>query len=196
MVFIARMTKHLEPGYTSSMTALEMHLAENREGLLRFVRSRVSDDAIAEDILQESVLKALTSSAELRDEDKLVPWFYRIIRNAITDRHRRQPVRADALERYGRETEPEQPAPDEVTALCQCFEALLPTLKPEYAALIEAIDLGGASVQETAEALGITPNNLKVRHHRARRQLRERLEQTCRVCATHGCLDCTCRPAG
>ena len=43
-----------------------------------------------------------------------------------------------------------------------------------------------------AERLDITRNNLKVRHHRARQQLRERLEETCRTCATHGCIDCTC----
>jgi RNA polymerase sigma-70 factor (ECF subfamily) len=35
-------------------------------------------------------------------------------------------------------------------------------------------------------------NNLKVRLHRGRKQLRERIEQTCRACATHGCLDCIC----
>ena len=194
--FIGRLTERPRLGYTSGMTALERRLSENREGLLRFVRSRVGNEALAEDILQESLLKALSSGDQLREEDKLIPWFYRILRNAITDAHRRLPVRDRALEGYGREVDREQPAPDEVTVLCRCFEALLPTLKPEYASLIEAIDLGGASVQETAEALDITPNNLKVRHHRARRQLRERLEQTCRVCAEHGCLDCTCRPAG
>ena len=43
-----------------------------------------------------------------------------------------------------------------------------------------------------ASDLGITPNNLKVRRHRARRALRARLEETCRICAAHGCLDCTC----
>ena len=70
---------------------------------------------------------------------------------------------------------------------------VVPTLKPEYAAVVEA-DLAGRPTEALAEALGITPNNLKVRRHRAHRALRERLEQTCRVCATHGCLDCTCRP--
>jgi len=43
-----------------------------------------------------------------------------------------------------------------------------------------------------AKELGITPNNLKVRRHRARQQLRERLEEVCRTCAKHGCLDCSC----
>ena len=46
---------------------------------------------------------------------------------------------------------------------------------------------------DLADRLGITKNNLKVRRHRAHRQLRERVEQTCRSCAAHGCVDCTCR---
>jgi RNA polymerase sigma-70 factor (ECF subfamily) len=63
------------------------------------------------------------------------------------------------------------------------------------AALIRQLDLGDASPESVASALGVTPNNLRVRHHRARQQLRERLEQTCRLCARHGCLDCHCGPA-
>lgn len=48
------------------------------------------------------------------------------------------------------------------------------------------------SMPALAGELGRNANNLRVRHHRARQQLRERLEQTCRLCAKHGCLDCTC----
>ena len=42
---------------------------------------------------------------------------------------------------------------------------------------------------------GITPNLAMVRLHRARRALRLRLEESCRACAAHGCLDCSCRTA-
>jgi RNA polymerase sigma-70 factor (ECF subfamily) len=69
---------------------------------------------------------------------------------------------------------------------------LIPTLKPEYADLIQRLDLKGEITDEVAAALDLNANNLRVRHHRARQQLRERLEQTCRMCAKHGCLDCTC----
>ena len=172
---------------------LESYLLKNREALLGFIRSKVGDDALAEDILQDSLLRALQAAPDLKDEDKLVSWFYRIIRNALTDAYRRHAAAARRLEQYALE-QPESvlPASDEA-ALCACFKDLLPTLKPEYAALIEAMDLGGASAEEEAGRLEITRNNLKVRHHRARQQLRERLEETCRTCAEHGCIDCTCR---
>lgn len=51
---------------------------------------------------------------------------------------------------------------------------------------------GDESPAAVAADLGITRNNLKVRRHRARKQLRARLEDLCRLCAHHGCLDCTC----
>jgi RNA polymerase sigma-70 factor (ECF subfamily) len=85
--------------------------------------------------------------------------------------------------------------PSDDAELCACFEPLIPTLKPEYAELLRALDLDGESTEAVAERLRVTPNNLKVRRHRARQALRKRLEETCRTCAEHGCLDCTCRPA-
>ena len=75
--------------------------------------------------------------------------------------------------------------------MCACVLDLVPTLKPEYAAVIEA-DLAERDPESVADALGVTRNNLKVRRHRARQQLRARLEETCRLCAAHSCLDCTC----
>jgi DNA-directed RNA polymerase specialized sigma24 family protein len=74
------------------------------------------------------------------------------------------------------------PVPDGATA----------DLQPEYAKTVRLLDLEGHSPEDTARMLGITCNNLKVRLHRGRKQLRQRVEQTCQACATHGCLNCTC----
>lgn len=171
---------------------LETYLLQHREALLAFIRSKIGDDALAEDILQDSLLKALRAAPELSDEEKLVSWFYQIIRNAITDTYRRKAAAARRLERYAFDQPEAEPPPADEAALCACFAGLLPTLKPEYAELIEAMDLGGATPEEMAGRLDLNRNNLKVRHHRARQQLRQRLEETCRTCAKHGCLDCTC----
>ena len=171
---------------------LETHLVQNRDALLGFIRSKVGDDQLAEDILQDSLLKALQAAPDLEEDEKLVSWLYQIIRNAITDAYRRHAAAALRLEQYALEQPESAPPPRDEAVLCTCFEGLLPTLKPEYAELIRAMDLGGATTEEMTERLGVTPNNLKVRHHRARQQLRERLEETCRTCARHGCIDCTC----
>jgi len=60
--------------------------------------------------------------------------------------------------------------------------------------VLQLADLDGQPADAVAKQIGISRNNLKVRLHRARRQLRTRLEQTCQLCATHGCLDCHCEP--
>jgi RNA polymerase sigma-70 factor (ECF subfamily) len=173
--------------------SLEQHLLRERGRLLAFIRSRIDDADLAEDVLQESLLKALRAAPDLRDDERVTAWLYQIVRNAITDAYRRRAAARDARERLAAEQAADVLTPEDEAALCACVLDVVPTLKPEYAAVVEA-DLAGRTTAATTAALGITPTNLKVRRHRAHRQLRERLEQTCRLCATHGCLDCTCRP--
>jgi RNA polymerase sigma-70 factor (ECF subfamily) len=79
------------------------------------------------------------------------------------------------------------------SVLCECFRSLLPSLNPDYAEIIEVLDLQDAPTTVTAERLQLSPSALKVKRHRARQALKRRLEETCRVCAQHHCLDCTCK---
>jgi RNA polymerase sigma-70 factor (ECF subfamily) len=170
-------------------------LRDEREHLLAFIRGKISDPEVAEDLLQESLLRAVRAAPDLRDEERLTSWLYQIVRNAITDAYRRRATATDARAQYVAEREAagaDVLSPEDEATLCACILDVVPTLKPEYAAVVEA-ELAGRSTEALTQELGITPNNLKVRRHRAHRQLRERLEQTCRICATHGCLDCSCR---
>jgi RNA polymerase sigma factor (sigma-70 family) len=171
---------------------LASRLLVERSKLLAYVRSKISDPELAEDVLQESLLKALRAAPDLQDEEKLAPWFYRILNNAIIDTYRRQGVESKSLTKYAQIQEWVM-EPEDVTTLCACFRELLPTLRPEYAQLIEVLELNDGDPAQVADQLQITRNNLKVRRHRARQALRQRLEETCRMCAQHGCLDCTCR---
>jgi DNA-directed RNA polymerase specialized sigma24 family protein len=82
---------------------------------------------------------------------------------------------------------------EDATTLCVCLWEVIPTLKPEYAELIIELELRDGDPARVAERLGITRNNLKVRRHRARWALRQRLEELCRSCAVHGHPDCPCQ---
>lgn len=126
---------------------LTRYVDRNHEALLGFIRSKVGDDALAEDILQDSLLKALRAAPEIDDEGSLETWLYRVVRNAITDAYRRHAAAARRLERYALDQPdpagwPEVPSEADETALCECVRGLLPALKPEYAEVLEAIDLG------------------------------------------------------
>ena len=183
------------PGHTHQSPRgdlLASRLLGAREQLLGYIRKRVDDPELAEDILQDSLLRAIQAAPELRDERRLVPWFHTILQHAIVDTYRRR----GAAPKHVPLTEGAEPSiePEAEAELCECFRGLVPTLKAEYAELIEAVELGRESPGAAAARLGVTPNNLKVRRHRARQALRRRLEETCRSCAEHGCLDCTCRP--
>ncbi len=174
------------------MEPVEEVLLHHRARLLGFIQKRVTDPDLAEDVLQEGLLKALRSADDLRDEERLLPWFYRILNNAIIDTYRKRATEMRYLESYAREMEVEA-TPEHDAALCACFRELLPSLKPEYAELIDRLELNPGDPGQVAVQLNIQPNNLKVRRHRARQALKQRLEETCRTCAIHGCLDCTCR---
>lgn len=181
---------------TGGATDLDGFHRENRERLLRFIRSRVEDDALAEDVLQECLIRAMNSDTTFEDQDRFTTWFYRVVRNAITDVYRRRGARDRRLEALAAASPEIDPPPEVERAICECFRPLLPTMKTEYAELIEAMELGDVTTEEMTARLGISSNNLKVRRHRARRQLRDRLERTCRSCAQHGCLDCSCEARG
>ena len=165
-------------------------LIEGRERFLAFLRSKVNDPDLAEDLLQESLLKAVRAAPRLRDEEQLVPWFFVVLRNAVTDVYRKRGRAPGLADLALAENVPA--TPQEQRNACACFEALLPSLKPEYGDLIQALDLGEEPSEQVRERLGVSANNLKVRHHRARQALRRSLEETCRVCAEHHCVDCTC----
>jgi RNA polymerase sigma factor (sigma-70 family) len=183
-----------EPEQHHLQNALVTTLLANFGAFQSFARRRLGDDQLAADAVQESLLRALKSEQALSHDENLFAWFCRILRNVLTDLRRRA-AQSWALERFATELEisSEEESDLEQTA-SGCFRELLPTLRPEYAQVLQLSDLDGQPANAVAEQIGISRGNLKVRPHRARRQLRERLEQTCQPCAKHDCLDCQCEP--
>jgi RNA polymerase sigma factor (sigma-70 family) len=169
-------------------------LLENHARFLAFVQRRVGSREEAEDILQEAFVRSLDHASSLRDSDSATAWFYRVLRNALTDYYRRQDSRGRAISRLAAESDPPSNPDAELEAVvCACILSLVETIKPEYGAAIRRVDLDGVSVRDYANEAGITPGNAGVRLHRARDALRKQLARTCSTCLEHGCLDCVCR---
>lgn len=150
----------------------------------------------AEDLLQSALERGLEPWRSPPAPDAAVAWFYSVLRNAVIDQARRSSAAGRALDRYAQEAADvdEQIEPRRA---CGCTRAVLRPLKPEYAQLIDMVDVVGLSVDAAAAQVGITANNAYIRLHRARKALRERLEAQCGTCATGGgkCQDCYCQPA-
>jgi RNA polymerase sigma factor (sigma-70 family) len=158
---------------------------------LNFLSSRV-DASAAEDILQSAYIKAMEHAGEIRDDESAVAWFYRILRNAITDSYRRQSVRTRAQDSFAAEA-PTSYEPELERIACACIGDVIHDLKSEYRDAIQQVDLDGVSVQAFAASQGTSANNASVRLHRARKDLAKKLTSVCGACAEHKCLDCTCR---
>jgi len=166
-------------------------LLDNHRRFLDFLERRVGSRAEAEDLLQGAFVKALERSSQLRSDESAVAWFRRTLRNALIDHYRSRAVR----ERVGESGEEVDPAAEEAeleTEACRCVLDLLPTLKAEYADLLRRVDLESQAVQDAARSIGILPGNASVRLHRARQALLREVQRSCRTCAEHGCLDCSC----
>jgi RNA polymerase sigma factor (sigma-70 family) len=168
-------------------------LVDSHRQFLAFLERRLDDRALAEDILQDAFVKSIEKAETLRDDESAVAWFYRLLRNAIIDHHRRGAVRSRALELLAGEMKDAlEPPPEIHGAICACVGELAANLKPEYAEAIRRVELEDTPVQTYAGEAGITPNNAAVRVFRAREALRKQVRASCKTCADHGCLDCTC----
>jgi RNA polymerase sigma factor (sigma-70 family) len=170
-------------------------LAANREEFLAFVERRVGSRAVAEDILQEAFLRGM-GRLESQAEESIIAWFYRTLRNAAVDHHRRHDSAGRALAAFAAEpaasADPAGADPALRQAVCQCVRRLAATLKPEYAGALERIEIDGVPVKDYANEAGISPGNAAVRIFRARAALRQQVSRSCGACAQHGCADCTC----
>ena len=65
-----------------------------RGAILSFLRKRVRDDGVAQDLFQQSVLRAIERQSSLRCREDAVAWFYSILRHALVDYLRKRAVEA------------------------------------------------------------------------------------------------------
>jgi RNA polymerase sigma-70 factor (ECF subfamily) len=177
-----------------SEAVLQRLLARRRE-FLAFVERRVGDRAVAEDLLQDAFVRSLEKGDELRDEESARAWFYRMLRNAVIDRHRRQDAAARTLSAFAvaLENESGEAARELDRVACRCIGDLLANLPESQASILRRVELDGARVVDVAAETGISESAAGVRVFRARRALRQEVTRCCGACADHGCLDCSCK---
>ena len=167
-------------------------LLEQRPAFLGFVQRRVGDAGLAEDILQEALIKAMDRVDDIQEEAR-VGWFYKVLENAITDHHRRTSTATRAYDRLGDElADAVQTVDDAPARTCKCVTRLKAELKPEYAEALERIEVDEVAVKDFADEAGISRSNAAVRVFRAREALRQKVQTTCGHCAAAGCVDCSC----
>ncbi len=169
-------------------------LWRQKEKFLAFLQSRLSQKEAAQDLLHTALLKIVEHPEHLPQEDRLVPWFYQVLRNAVIDFYRKKQAEERASKECSKEEPPPYKDPSLPSNLCPCMDGLLSALPSQYAAILKTVDLEEQPLKQYANVQGITSNGALVRLHRARKTLGKRLRQFCGTCAEERCQDCSCRP--
>ncbi len=164
-------------------------LLERRSLFRAFLRRRLNNDAEVDDLLQHALVKALQRRDSVRDGEKIVAWFYRLLRRTLIDHQRSESARRRRDDTWLQQRTPD---PASAAALCACLAGLLPKLEPRAAELVRRVDLAGEPVAQVAASLKLTPNAATVALHRARARLRRELVAFCGECTQGACLDCDC----
>lgn len=169
-------------------------LAPERPRLARFVRSRLGNPSDTDDVLQQSLVRAVQRIETLEDASRLRPWFYQIVRHVLVDHGRAVSARRRRDNTWAANELVAQTArPEPASELCRCFEPLLARLPELHATLLRRVELGGERVAAVAAVLGVSANRASVALHRARERLRVALAEACGTCAaTRRCLACEC----
>ena len=158
-------------------------LVERHQGRIFGAARRITGSAQdAEDVVQETFLSVIEHVAEFRGDAPFAAWLLRIATNHALKALRKRrglptvPIdeslpRPEAVERW--RDEPERLAED--PAVRKLIEAAIDELDDLHRPVFVLRDVEGLSTEATAEALGISVANAKVRLMRARLKLRERL---------------------
>ncbi len=153
---------------------------EHYDRVRSFILASVKNRWVADDLVQETFLRVLQNLSKVRDQAKLSSWIFRIAANLCQD-YFRSPSRKlmcfednPAGELPGDSSLEKKVEQYETSLLVQDLIKLLPEPLRQ---VIFLCDIKEESQQETAELLGITLDNLKVRLHRARKQLKAIIEE-------------------
>ena len=147
--------------------------------LQQFIRRRVSDEATAEDVLQDVFLKIHLHVEALKDVKKLESWIYQITRNAIIDSYResRPTTTLEAAEVL--DLPEELPDDDVVSELLPCVRAMVRSLPELDRQALVLTEYQGLTQKELSERLGLSFSGAKSRVQRAREKLKQQLLECC-----------------
>lgn len=148
---------------------LEEVFAQYLDPVYRFLYSRVGNREDAEDLTSEVFLKASRQLDSTRNEASIAQWLFTVARTVLAD-HWRRYYRSGAilpLDETRAAEIPETASSPPTEQSLQLVNQVLQALPDRYRRVLELRFLTGYSIQETAQEMGVTPENAKVLQHRA-----------------------------
>lgn len=172
--------------------AIRAIVQRNNRSLFRLARSVLGHDAEAEDAVQEAYVRAFTHLGDFRGDSRLSTWLARIVLNEALVRRRRRAWAAvgGKPRRDSDDVEDERvvrfplvpagdPDPEQAAAhaeIRRLLERSIDGLGEPFRVVFVLREVERMSVEETARCLGIPPETVKTRLHRAKAKLRRELQ--------------------
>ena len=174
----------------SESDAFRTIMQRNNRRLYRVARSVLGDDSEAEDVVQEAHVRAFGSLGTFRGDSSLTTWLTRITLNEALGRLRQRRPTVELTVLDAAPVGPAniipfptmQPGTDPERAVAQqqirrLIEGAIDELPEAFRTVFVMRQIEEMSVEETADFLKIEPATVKTRLHRARRLLRQALDQ-------------------
>jgi RNA polymerase sigma-70 factor (ECF subfamily) len=169
--------------------AVRLIMQTNNRRLYRLARGILRNDSEAEDVVQETYVRAFTHLESFRGDSSLATWLARIAMNEALGRLRKQRPSVDlntlapgVLEaqiiQFPLSAAPEDPEKTMAQREIQhVVEHAIDELPDVFRIVFITRVIEGMNVEETAEILGVKPETVKTRLHRARAMLRDNVEK-------------------
>jgi len=170
---LQRLATPIEPWFKDGILAAVPHLKA-------FAVSLTGDLDRADDLVQETLLKALGHRAKFETGTNLEAWLFTILRNCLYTQHRkrrREVEDADGIYSQKISTTPEQPSRLEM----QDLQAALAQLPPEQREAVLLVGAEGLTYEDVANICGVAVGTIKSRVNRARTRLSELMGYTSRT---------------
>ena len=154
---------------------LDHKLSEHRAKLHRMATAWCGDPALADDLVQDTLTKALEKQEQLKDDERLGAWLYKILHNCWMEHLRTQKPAMDIDDMELACTDcPEKRLADD--QLIEQVRAAVEALPVAQCQVMTLIDLEGCSYEQVAATLDIPVGTVMSRLSRARDNMKKRLQ--------------------
>jgi len=155
----------------------EKLVKQNQAKIVRLAMGMLRDPDLAQDVAQETFVRAFRFYKTFRNDSAFFTWLYRIAVNLCLDAHRKARIRAtEPIDVCDEGSEPEDPAPGpermtEMRELAKHVDVALDTLSPNHKAILILRESEGLSYEELSRVLRIPKGTVMSRLFHARMKL-------------------------
>jgi RNA polymerase sigma-70 factor (ECF subfamily) len=143
-----------------------------------FINSKINNQEISEDLLQDVFIKIHLNANQLKDDGKLSSWVYTITRNVINDYYRKRKLLSDDNAEVNN-IEAEEISEEEPYDFVQCMKPFVEELPEKYQKALTKTSFENVSQKDFAEAENLSYTAAKSRVQRARKMIKDKVVACC-----------------